>query len=60
VVDIVDLEQVLLPVLLLFLVSINRATLHAHYFSCYRRSIIVAFDSIVNLPTKSYFLYLLS
>ena len=55
VVDIVELEQVFVPVFLLFPVSFIRTTLHAHYFICHRRSVIVAFDSLVQLHTKNLF-----
>jgi len=57
VVYIVDLGQVFLPVLLLFPVSIIRATLPAHYLICHRRSIIVAFDSIVKQHTLIFFFF---
>jgi hypothetical protein len=48
VVDIVELGQGFLPVFLLFPVSIIQATLLARYFICHGRSIIVAFDNMIN------------
>lgn len=59
VVNIVELGHVFLTVLLLLPVSIIPATLPAHYFICHRRSIIIAFDSIVKQHTKNliFFVY---
>lgn len=57
VVDIVEMGQVFLAVLLLFPVSIIRATVHARYYICHRQNIIIAFDSIVKQHTKNLFFF---